>query len=135
MGASGAGKSTLARCVNLLERPTSGTITVDGTNLAGLRPRELQQARRAIGTIFQASSLFARRTVAGNVALPLECNGSDRTARQVRVAELLERVGLTDSRRRLPPSALRRTAPTGRHRPRIGVAPVDLAQRRGDIRA
>src|SRR4051794_6532746 len=61
IGPSGAGKSTLARCINLLERPTSGTVEVDGVQLTGLPERRLQAARRRIGTIFQAASLLSSR--------------------------------------------------------------------------
>ena len=82
IGASGAGKSTLIRCVNLLERPTSGTVLVDGQDLTGLSETQLTQARRQIGMIFQHFNLINSRTVAGNVALPLELGNLSRSRNQ-----------------------------------------------------
>src|SRR5215216_2480841 len=73
VGPSGAGKSTLARCVNLLERPTSGTVS--GADLAALSGRELRQARHQIGTVFQSANLLRRLTAAQNVALPMRNQG------------------------------------------------------------
>jgi D-methionine transport system ATP-binding protein len=96
IGASGAGKSTLIRCVNLLERPTSGTVLVDGQDLTGLSETQLTQARRQIGMIFQHFNLMNSRTVAGNVALPLELGKLSRSEINARVKELLELVGLAD---------------------------------------
>jgi ABC-type methionine transport system ATPase subunit len=116
IGPSGAGKSTLARCVNLLERPTSGTVTVDGQDLTNLAERDLRAARRKIGTIFQSASLLRSRTVSGNVALPLELAGMPRRERRVRVAELVERVGLTDHAD-VHPAQL-----SGGQRQRVGIA-------------
>jgi ABC-type methionine transport system ATPase subunit len=116
VGPSGAGKSTLARCINLLERPTLGTVRVAGQDLASLRPRALQHARRTIGTIFQASSLLIRRTAAENVSLPLECAGVDRAIRRARVGELLERVGLADHADAYPRQL------SGGQRQRVGIA-------------
>ena len=68
IGFSGAGKSTLVRCINLLERPTAGTVMVDNKDLTALSARELRQARKKIGMIFQHFNLMPSRTVAGNVA-------------------------------------------------------------------
>ncbi|GAA1416220.1 hypothetical protein GCM10009662_66000 [Catellatospora coxensis] len=96
VGRSGAGKSTLLRAVNLLERPDSGTVRVAGQDLTALAPRELRSARRRIGMIFQQFHLLSARTVAGNVALPLELAGAPRAARAGRVRELLDLVGLAD---------------------------------------
>lgn len=96
VGPSGAGKSTLAQCVNLLERPTSGSIEVNGKDLTRLRSTELRAARRSIGTIFQAAGLQSRRTVAENVGLPLRYLGATDRARRARVDELLDRVGLSE---------------------------------------
>ncbi|HAI05488.1 MAG TPA: methionine ABC transporter ATP-binding protein MetN, partial [Pantoea sp.] len=96
IGASGAGKSTLIRCVNLLERPTSGRVLVDGADLTALNERQLTQARRQIGMIFQHFNLMNSRTVAGNVSLPLELGNLSREQIKARVAELLELVGLSD---------------------------------------
>lgn len=94
LGQSGAGKSTLLRCVNLLERPTSGTVTVAGQDLTTLGDRELNQARQRIGMIHQHFALLSSRTVAGNVAFPLEIMGVPKAERERRVAELLDLVGL-----------------------------------------
>ena len=98
IGASGAGKSTLIRCVNLLERPTQGTVLVDGQNLTALSESQLTQARRQIGMIFQHFNLLSSRTVFGNVALPLELDNTPREEIERRVNELLELVGLSDKR-------------------------------------
>ncbi|PIJ49859.1 D-methionine ABC transporter, ATP-binding protein [Erwinia sp. OLTSP20] len=98
IGASGAGKSTLIRCVNLLERPTSGSVTVDGIELTHLSENQLIQARRQIGMIFQHFNLLNSRTVFGNVALPLELDNTPRAEITKRVSELLELVGLADKK-------------------------------------
>ncbi|NUS05122.1 MAG: ATP-binding cassette domain-containing protein [Nonomuraea sp.] len=94
LGQSGAGKSTLLRCVNLLERPAAGTVTVAGQDLTALPDRELNRARQRIGMIHQHFALLSSRTVAGNVAFPLEVMGVPRAERRRRVAELLDLVGL-----------------------------------------
>ncbi|WP_264289500.1 methionine ABC transporter ATP-binding protein MetN [Duffyella gerundensis] len=96
IGASGAGKSTLIRCVNLLERPTSGTVLVNGKDLTALPEKALTEARREIGMIFQHFNLMNSRTVFGNVALPLELGNASREEIKTRVNELLELVGLAD---------------------------------------
>lgn len=96
IGSSGAGKSTLIRCVNLLERPTSGRVLVDGHDLTALSERQLTQARRQIGMIFQHFNLMNSRTVFGNVALPLELGNLTRDEIKKRVTELLDLVGLGD---------------------------------------
>jgi len=94
IGASGAGKSTLIRCVNLLERPTQGSVVVDGVTLTELGERELSLARRKIGMIFQHFNLLSSRTVFQNVALPLELAGQSQAQIRIRVNELLKLVGL-----------------------------------------
>ena len=94
IGASGAGKSTLIRCVNLLERPTEGTVLVDGQDLTALSETDLTKARRQIGMIFQHFNLLSSRTVFGNVALPLELNNTPKEEVKRRVTELLDLVGL-----------------------------------------
>ncbi|RQM38351.1 methionine ABC transporter ATP-binding protein MetN [Erwinia psidii] len=96
IGASGAGKSTLIRCVNLLERPTSGSVLVDNQDLTTLSESQLTLARRQIGMIFQHFNLLNSRTAAGNVALPLELGKMSGTDIKTRVSELLELVGLAD---------------------------------------
>jgi len=96
IGASGAGKSTLIRCVNLLERPTDGSVQVDGQELTALSESQLTKARRQIGMIFQHFNLLASRTVFGNVALPLELDNTPQAEIKRRVTELLDLVGLSD---------------------------------------
>lgn len=102
IGSSGAGKSTLIRCVNLLERPTSGHVIVDGTDLTQLSNQQLTQARRKIGMIFQHFNLLSSRTVFDNVALPLELAGTSKAAIKTKVDELLELVGLADKSESYP---------------------------------
>jgi D-methionine transport system ATP-binding protein len=96
VGPSGAGKSTLARCIALLEKPDTGAIRVEGTDLVALDGAALRAARRQIGVVPQGDSLLRQRTAAGNVALPLEAAGMSGPQRRSRVAELLDLVGLTD---------------------------------------
>ncbi|CDG22442.1 Methionine import ATP-binding protein MetN [Xenorhabdus poinarii G6] len=96
IGSSGAGKSTLIRCVNMLERPTSGQVFVAGQELTSLSARELTHARRHIGMIFQHFNLLSSRTVFDNVALPLELSNTPKTEIKAKVNELLELVGLAD---------------------------------------
>ena len=85
MGYSGAGKSTLLRLINLLERPDEGTVTVNGNNLTALNAAELRAARQNIGMVFQQFNLLANRTVAENVALPLQIAGWEQHKIQQRV--------------------------------------------------
>ena len=96
MGYSGAGKSTLLRLINLLERPDEGTVTVNGNNLTALNAAELRAARQNIGMVFQQFNLLANRTVAENVALPLQIAGWEQHKIQQRVTECLEIVDLVD---------------------------------------
>jgi ABC-type methionine transport system ATPase subunit len=116
VGRSGAGKSTLFRCVNLLERPTSGTVRVDGQELTHLSRRELRAARRAIGTVFQSANLLRRLTAAQNVALPLRFLGLAEEEVHQRVRELLERVGMLHRASHYPAQL------SGGQRQRIGIA-------------
>lgn len=102
IGASGAGKSTLIRCVNLLERPTSGAVIVDGKELTNLSDSQLIAERRNIGMIFQHFNLLSSRTVFGNVALPLELEGASKQKIQQKVTALLELVGLADKKEAYP---------------------------------
>ncbi|MCA2014471.1 methionine ABC transporter ATP-binding protein MetN [Vibrio tritonius] len=102
IGSSGAGKSTLIRCVNMLERPTSGAVVVDGIDLTQLTAAELSAARRNIGMIFQHFNLLSSRTVFDNVALPLELAGENKKAIDTKVSELLELVGLADKKDTYP---------------------------------
>ena len=96
IGLSGAGKSTLVRCINLLERPTSGTVVVDGEDMLSLSPGKLRRARRNIGMIFQSFNLLMQRTVLDNICFPLELAGVKRREAVERARELLEMVDLRD---------------------------------------
>ncbi|MBZ9557062.1 MULTISPECIES: methionine ABC transporter ATP-binding protein [Modicisalibacter] len=102
IGLSGAGKSTLIRCVNLLERPTTGRVFVDGEELSALDTAALNRARHRIGMIFQHFNLLSSRSVFANVALPLELMGVPRREIRERVEPLLELTGLTDKRDMFP---------------------------------
>ena len=116
IGTSGAGKSTLLRCVNLLERPDAGTVSVDGTDLTALSGSKLRTARQGIGMIHQHFALLSSRTAAGNVALPLEVTGVGRAERAERVAELLDLVGLGDRAGAYPAQL------SGGQKQRVGIA-------------
>ncbi len=96
IGFSGAGKSTLVRCINLLERPTAGTVTVDGKEMTALAPKELRQARKKIGMIFQHFNLMPSRTVFSNVAYPLRGSGLSKQEIADKVHKLLELVDIGD---------------------------------------
>ena len=116
VGPSGAGKSTLSRCVGFLERPSGGTVRVDGKDFTRLEGTELLAARRSVGVIFQTAPLLRRRTVAQNVALPLEYLGATDSSKEKRVAELLDRVGLSDH------SGHRPAQLSGGQKQRVGIA-------------
>ena len=96
IGLSGAGKSTLVRCINLLERPSSGRVVIDGKDLTALPRAELLQMRRKISMIFQGFNLLEQRSVLRNVTFPLEISGVGRRAAQAKARELLQVVGLED---------------------------------------
>ena len=96
IGMSGAGKSTLVRCINLLERPDQGTVTIDGRQMQTLTPAELRAARRDIAMIFQQFNLLMQRTCLKNVCFPLELAGRPRAEAETRARQLLELVGLPD---------------------------------------
>ena len=96
IGMSGAGKSTLIRCMNFLEKPTSGTIEIEGKNLALLSGKELNILRQDVAMIFQHFNLLMQRTVSANVSFSMEIAGVSRAERKKRIKELLEIVGLSD---------------------------------------
>lgn len=102
IGLSGAGKSTLVRCINLLERPTSGEVWVDGQNLMELDRKQLLALRRQIGMIFQGFNLLEQRTVLRNVCFPLEIAGTPKAEAKQRAQELLQIVGLADKAKSYP---------------------------------
>lgn len=116
IGRSGAGKSTLIRCINLLERPGGGRVTVNGRDLTALPPAELRAARREIGMIFQHFNLLSSRSVYGNIALPLELRGESRSNIRARVEPLLELVGLSDRATQYPAQL------SGGQKQRVGIA-------------
>ena len=96
IGMSGAGKSTLVRCINLLEKPTSGEIIVNGQRLDTMTPAQLRAARREITMIFQRFNLLMQRTCLRNVCFPMELAGVKKAEAEQRARELLELVGLPD---------------------------------------
>ena len=116
IGPSGAGKSTLVQCINLLERPDQGSITLGGQQLTGLSEPQLRAQRRRIGMVFQGLNLLARRTVYANVALPLEIAGVPAAEIPARVERLLELVGLSHLRDRYPGQI------SGGQKQRVGIA-------------
>ncbi len=96
IGMSGAGKSTLVRCINLLERPTAGTVRIDGKDLCAMDEAELRRVRREISMVFQGFNLLAQRTCLANICFPLELAGVKRKEAEARARELLALVGLPD---------------------------------------
>ncbi|WP_047980432.1 methionine ABC transporter ATP-binding protein [Ornithinibacillus contaminans] len=96
VGYSGAGKSTLIRCINVLERPTTGKVIIDGVDLLSLSDKALRQERQSIGMIFQGFYLVSSKTVFDNIAFALKAAGMEKRKRKERVLELLELVGLSD---------------------------------------
>ncbi|WP_037914927.1 methionine ABC transporter ATP-binding protein [Actinacidiphila yeochonensis] len=116
LGESGAGKTTAGRLINGLTRPTSGSVEIDGVDIARLGHRELVEATRRIGVVFQGAALLARRTAQQNVELPLRIAGVGRAARRERARELLARVGL-EAKAGAHPSQL-----SGGQRQRVAIA-------------
>jgi len=116
IGPSGAGKSTLVQCINLLEQPDEGAIAIGGQVLTGLDEGRLRSQRRRIGMVFQSFNLLARRTVHGNVALPLEIAGVPAREIPGKVQRLLELVGLSHLRDRYPSQI------SGGQKQRVGIA-------------
>jgi D-methionine transport system ATP-binding protein len=124
VGRSGAGKSTLIRTVNLLERPDNGRVAVMGQDMLALDDAGLRAARRGIGMVFQHFNLHTRRTVAENIAFPLEVAGVPAGERRARIAAILPLVGL-EAKRDAYPAQL-----SGGQKQRVGIARA-LASRPG----
>ena len=102
IGLSGAGKSTLVRCINLLERPDEGKVLFHGSDLIGLKEKELRMQRRKISMIFQSFNLLDQRTNLDNICFPLELSGVSKRDARKRAMELLEIVGLPDKANAYP---------------------------------
>ena len=102
IGLSGAGKSTLVRCINLLERPSEGKVLFHGSDLMGLKEKELRLQRRKISMIFQSFNLLDQRTNLDNICFPLELSGVPKKDARKRAMELLEIVGLPDKANAYP---------------------------------
>lgn len=116
IGFSGAGKSTLVRCINLLERPDSGRVLFEGTDLTALSEKELRKQRYEIGMIFQQFNLLDQRTVLKNVTFPLEIKGVKKEEAEKKALDLLQIVGLSD-RANVYPATL-----SGGQKQRVGIA-------------
>ena len=116
VGQSGSGKSTLVRCLTLLEQPTSGQIVVGNRVITELRERELREARRSIGQVFQHANLLDNRTALKNVEYPLEIAGWAAAERTKRAQELLGLVGLADRIDNYPSQL------SGGQQQRVGIA-------------
>ena len=102
IGMSGAGKSTLVRCINLLERPTEGSVVIDGTTMETLSPAALRERRRDITMIFQQFNLLMQRSCLKNICFPMELAGVKKADAEKRARELLEMVGLPDKANAYP---------------------------------
>ena len=102
IGMSGAGKSTLVRCINLLERPTEGSVVIDGTAMETLNPAQLRERRREITMIFQQFNLLMQRSCLKNICFPMELAGVKKADAEKRARELLEVVGLPDKANAYP---------------------------------
>ncbi|MDM5337019.1 methionine ABC transporter ATP-binding protein [Fictibacillus enclensis] len=116
VGYSGAGKSSLLRCVNLLEKPSSGRVLVDGENMADLSPKELRKKRKNIGMIFQHFNLLNAKTVFDNIATPLYLQGEKKSVIKEKVNNLLEFVGLSEHGHKYPDQL------SGGQKQRVGIA-------------
>lgn len=117
IGRSGAGKSSLLRCLNLLERPTQGSIFIDGQDITCYSQKELHQLRQRTGMVFQHFNLFNAKTVAANIEWPLKIAGTySAEHRQQRVEELLALVGLSHHRHQYPAQL------SGGQKQRVGIA-------------
>ena len=120
IGMSGAGKSTLVRCINLLERPTEGSVVIDGTAMETLSPAALRERRRDITMIFQQFNLLMQRSCLKNICFPMELAGVKKADAEKRARELLEMVGLPDKANAYPAQL------SGGQKQRIAIARVFL---------
>ena len=118
IGMSGAGKSTLVRCINMLERPTEGTVLIDGEDLGTMSQKELRRKRRDITMIFQGFNLLMQRDCLANVCFPLELAGMKRSEAEQKALELLEIVGLREKARSYPAQL------SGGQQQRVAIAPA-----------
>ena len=118
IGLSGAGKSTLVRCLNLLEKPNSGTITIDGDDMESLSPRQLREKRRNIGMIFQHFNLLMQRNVIDNISFPLEIRGFSKKEARDKAMEYLKIVGMEDKAKAYPAQL------SGGQKQRVAIARV-----------
>ena len=116
IGVSGAGKSTLVRCINMLDRPTEGTVKIDGIDLKTLNDKQLREKRREISMIFQNYNLLMQRTCLHNICFPMELSGTDRRTAEKKAAELLDLVGLSDKANAYPAQL------SGGQRQRVAIA-------------
>ncbi|MFV0503367.1 MAG: methionine ABC transporter ATP-binding protein [Lachnospirales bacterium] len=116
IGLSGAGKSSLVRCINLLERPTSGEIVVDGINLANSTKDSLREERKKIGMVFQHFNLLSSKTVYDNIAFPMKVSKFPSSEIHKKVTELLDIVGLSDKAKSYPAQL------SGGQKQRVGIA-------------
>ncbi len=118
IGMSGAGKSTLVRCPNFLERPTGGNVVVDGRDLASLSEKQLREARKDIGMIFQHFNLLMQRSVIDNVCFPLEIAGMKKREARQKAMEYLKIVGLEEKAKAYPAQL------SGGQKQRVAIARV-----------
>ena len=118
IGLSGAGKSTLVRCMNLLERPDSGDVLLNGESLLALNKEQLRLRRQKIGMIFQHFNLLEQQTVLENVCFPLEIRGIPKKERREKALELLDKVGLADKAKAYPSQL------SGGQKQRVAIARV-----------
>ncbi|WP_276808337.1 methionine ABC transporter ATP-binding protein [Castellaniella defragrans] len=116
IGRSGAGKSTLIRMLNLLERPTEGSVRVDGRDITAFSDAQLREYRRSVGMVFQHFNLLRSRTVMDNVCFPLRLSGLPRADREARAREVLNLVGLADQAHKYPGQL------SGGQQQRVGIA-------------
>lgn len=116
IGYSGAGKSTLIRLINLLERPTSGRVMINGTDFTALDAKSLRQERTQIGMIFQHFNLMQTKTVAANIEMPMKLLGWKKSEREKRLEELLEFIDLKHKRNAFPDEL------SGGQKQRVGIA-------------